>query len=226
MKYSTRLRVRRVYEWRGEPLRFNRKLKTCDYSSLAIRVEGLPRVTLISAGQHILIEGEDEDNPYVARVVRLFGDESGRQKKAMVQWFVRVSEVPPNKLTLLGRDPHPKEIFYYQGRSCDDEVNAESILRPVQVKHLDAAAPFPDSDDRDTLYVKLSWDSKTFRAVDAAVVESTSEPAPAPSSRTKPSLPPSPPCSPPQLLRHHEAPPGVPSPRQTPASCAGPLQQK
>uniref|UniRef100_A0A4W6D063 Origin recognition complex subunit 1 n=1 Tax=Lates calcarifer TaxID=8187 RepID=A0A4W6D063_LATCA len=133
MKYFTRLRVRRVYKWRGEPLSFNRKLKTCEYSSLSISVEGLPRTTVISTGQHILIEGEDEDNPYVARVIRLFGDESGKQKKAVVQWFVRVSEVPPSKLKLLGREPHPQEIFYYQGRSCDDEVNAESILRPVQV---------------------------------------------------------------------------------------------
>uniref|UniRef100_A0A8D3BUW2 Origin recognition complex subunit 1 n=1 Tax=Scophthalmus maximus TaxID=52904 RepID=A0A8D3BUW2_SCOMX len=90
--------------------------------------------TVINAGQHILIEGEDEDNPYVAKVIRLFGDESGKQKKAVVQWFVRVSEVPLSKLKLLGREPHPQEIFLYQGRSCDDEVNAESILRPVQVK--------------------------------------------------------------------------------------------
>ncbi|XP_050933007.1 origin recognition complex subunit 1 [Lates calcarifer] len=195
MKYFTRLRVRRVYKWRGEPLSFNRKLKTCEYSSLSISVEGLPRTTVISTGQHILIEGEDEDNPYVARVIRLFGDESGKQKKAVVQWFVRVSEVPPSKLKLLGREPHPQEIFYYQGRSCDDEVNAESILRPVQVRHLDGAAPFPDSDDKDTLYVKLSWDSKTFRVVDSA----SAEPAPAssPPPRPKPSLPPSPPCSPP-----------------------------
>ncbi|GLD68993.1 origin recognition complex subunit 1-like isoform X1 [Lates japonicus] len=51
-------------------------------------------------------------------------------------------------VSLLGREPHPQEIFYYQGRSYDDEVNAESILRPVQVRHLDVAAPFPDSDDK------------------------------------------------------------------------------
>ena len=59
--------------------------------------------------------------------------ESGEQKKAVVQWFCRVSEVPPSKLKLLGREPHPQEIFHYQARSCDDEVDAESILRPVQV---------------------------------------------------------------------------------------------
>ncbi|XP_077964089.1 origin recognition complex subunit 1 [Gasterosteus aculeatus] len=197
MKYFTRLRVRRVYEWRGKPLSFNRKLKTYEYGSLAISVEGLPRITVIKIGQHILIEGEDEDNPYVAKVIRLFGDDSGKQKKAVVQWFVRVFEVPLSKLKLLGREPHPQEIFYYQGRSCDDEVDAGSILKPVQVTHLDAAAPFPDAGDGDALYVKLSWDSKTFRVAERSVVESELAPASSPPPRPTPSLPPSPPCSPP-----------------------------
>lgn len=49
-------------------------LLCCASSSLSISVEGLPRTTIINTGQHILIEGDDEDNPYVARVVRLFGD--------------------------------------------------------------------------------------------------------------------------------------------------------
>nr|XP_020464826.1 origin recognition complex subunit 1 isoform X2 [Monopterus albus] len=212
MTYFTRQRVRRVYKWRGEPLSFNRKLKTYEYSSLAISVEGLARATIITTGQHILIEGEDDDNPYVARVVRLFGDESGKQKKAVVQWFVRVSEVPPFKLKLLGRKPHPQEIFYYQGRSCDDEVDAESILRPVQVKRLVGAAPFPDSDDKDTLYVKLSWDSKTFK-----VMESEPSLASSPPACPKPSLPPSPPCSPPAAALASRAPPRHVLPTPDPA---------
>ncbi|XP_041646335.1 origin recognition complex subunit 1 isoform X2 [Cheilinus undulatus] len=196
MKYFTRPKIKRSSRWLGKPFRFNRKLKTYEYNSLEISVEGLPRPTIINVGQHILIEGEDEDNPYVARVVRLFGDEIEQQKKAVVQWFVRVSEVPLSKLKLLGRAPHPQEIFFYQGRSCDDEVNTESILRTVQVKHLDGAAPFPVSGDRNTLYVKLSWDSKVFKAVDPSLVDpaaQSSSPPPPP----KPSLPPSPPCSPP-----------------------------
>ncbi|XP_074492482.1 origin recognition complex subunit 1 isoform X2 [Sebastes fasciatus] len=197
MKYFTRLRVRRVYKWPRKPLSFNRKLKSYEYGSLAISVEGLPRITVIQTGQHILIEGEDEDSPYVAKVIRLFGDESGKQKKAVVQWFARVSEVPLSKLKLLGREPHPQEIFYYQGRNCDDEVDAGSIIRPVQVKHLDGAAPFPDSGDGDTLYVKLSWDSKAFKVLDSALVESELAPAPSAPPRPKSSLPPLSPCSPP-----------------------------
>ncbi|XP_037837186.1 origin recognition complex subunit 1 isoform X2 [Kryptolebias marmoratus] len=193
MKSFGRLRVRRFYTWRGNPLSSNRKLRTHEYESLAIRVDGLPRTTVIRTGQHILIEGDDDDNPFAAKVVRLFGDESGQQKKAVVQWYVRVSEVPPSKLKLLGRDPHPREIFFYQGGNCDDEVNAESIIRPVQVKHLDADASFPPSDDGDddeTLYVKLAWDSKVFRILDSALVAS-------PPRHPNPSLPPSPPRSPP-----------------------------
>ncbi|XP_054646016.1 origin recognition complex subunit 1 [Dunckerocampus dactyliophorus] len=189
---KTRLRVRRVYKWKGEPLSFDRKMKNFEYRSLVISVEGLPRPTVITMGQHILIEGEDEDNPYVGRVIKLFGDEAGRQKKAVVQWFARVSEVPVNKLHLLGRDPHPQEIFYYQGRSCDDEIDAESILRPVQVKHLEGQAPFPDCGDKDTLYVKLSWDTKTFKVVDSSLVSPSSPPGRPTSylNRSPPSVPP------------------------------------
>uniref|UniRef100_A0A3Q0QWB9 Origin recognition complex subunit 1 n=1 Tax=Amphilophus citrinellus TaxID=61819 RepID=A0A3Q0QWB9_AMPCI len=189
MKYFTRPKVKRVYKWRGEPLSFNRRLKTYEYSSIAISGEGLLRTTVISTGQHILIEGYDEDNPYVAKVIRLFGDENGEQMKAIVQWFMQVSEVPVSKLKLLGREPHPHEIFYYDCRSCDNEVNVESILRPV--KHLDIDAPFPDSTDKDTLYVKLSWDSKAFRVVNSTLVESFADPAPAssPPLHLKPSQP-------------------------------------
>uniref|UniRef100_A0A3P9LMR6 Origin recognition complex subunit 1 n=1 Tax=Oryzias latipes TaxID=8090 RepID=A0A3P9LMR6_ORYLA len=190
MKYLTRRRAKRVYEWRGKPLSFNRKLKTYEYGSLVISMEGVPGTMVIQPGQHILIEGEDDDNPYVARVLQLFGDgESLEQKKALVQWFVRLSEVPYSKRTLLGRDPHPKEIFFYQGPSCENEVDAESILRAV--KHVDNAAPFPDSDMEETLYVKLSWDSRRFSVLDSAQLQNVDERCP-PLTRTKPSLPPSP----------------------------------
>lgn len=42
-------------------------------------MEGLPRTTVISIGQHILIEGEDDDNPFVAKVLKLFGDGESQQ---------------------------------------------------------------------------------------------------------------------------------------------------
>ena len=47
------------------------------------------------------------------------------------------------------------------------------------MNHLNGAAPFPDNDDRDTFYVKLSWNNKAFKVVESSLVE------------------PSPPCTPP-----------------------------
>ncbi|KAM4628678.1 origin recognition complex subunit 1 [Polymixia lowei] len=216
VRYFTRLRVRRIYKWRAAPTSFNRKLKTYEYDCLHISIEGLPRTTVITIGQHILIEGVDDDNPYVAKVIKLF--ESGKQKKALVQWFVRVSEVPPGKIKLLGREPHPQEVFYYQGRSCDDEINVESIISTVQVKHLPAATPFPDGDSKATLYVKLSWDTKTFKVPDPALMEGTVDPAPTSTPpRPKSALPPSPPECPPAATPRSQARPrhALPTPDPT-----------
>lgn len=82
-------------------------------------------------------------------------------------------------------------------------VNA---LCASQVMHLDGAAPFPDSEDRDTLYVKLSWDSKSFKVVDPTSTDSDA-PGSSPSPYPRPSLPPSPPCSSPASAPESRGPP-------------------
>lgn len=74
------------------------------------------------------------------------------------------------------------------------------------MKHLDAASPFPDAGDAETLYVKLSWDSKTFKVLDAALVEAPPTPASSPPPCSKPSLPSLPPCSPPAAAAASRAP--------------------
>uniref|UniRef100_A0AAY5L617 Origin recognition complex subunit 1 n=1 Tax=Esox lucius TaxID=8010 RepID=A0AAY5L617_ESOLU len=168
-------------------------------SSLNISVEGQPGMTTVTPGQYVLIEGDNEDNPFVAKLLKFFGDESNQQKKALVQWFVRVCEVPHNKKKLLGRSPHPQEVFYYLGHTCDNEIDAESILNTVQivahapqVQYVPVDAPFPEPGIKDTLYVKLSWDTKTFKDLDPALMQDTPVPA-----STPPRLKPASPCSPP-----------------------------
>lgn len=64
------------------------------------------------------------------------------------------------------------------------------------MRHLEAGAPFPASGSIDTLYVKLSWDTKAFRVVDSAVVNLTL-PDTSPVRHHNPSLPLPPPTSPP-----------------------------
>ncbi|XP_030228684.1 origin recognition complex subunit 1 isoform X2 [Gadus morhua] len=196
-RYLTRNRLRRIYKWGGFPVSHDRKLKTDEYDSLHISLEDLPRTTVITNGQYILIEGVDDDHPYVAKVTKLI--ESDKKKKALVQWFARVGEVPPNKLKLLGREPHPQEIFYYEGPTCEDEIDVESILNTVQVKFIPVGAPFPDVDRQEVLYVKLSWNTKVFKVVTPEQIETATAAAPrlVPTpGRLRPALPPSPPCSP------------------------------
>uniref|UniRef100_A0A673MBY2 Origin recognition complex subunit 1 n=1 Tax=Sinocyclocheilus rhinocerous TaxID=307959 RepID=A0A673MBY2_9TELE len=133
-RYITRLRMRRTYKWNGRPIGEDRKLKRQYYESMSISVEGKTEDATVSLGQYILIEGDDDDNPFVAQLRKLYTD--GKKKSAVVQWFVRMCEVPQNKRKLLGRDPHPQEIFLYQDRSCDNEVDGETILGAVQVSYV------------------------------------------------------------------------------------------
>uniref|UniRef100_W5KVJ1 Origin recognition complex subunit 1 n=1 Tax=Astyanax mexicanus TaxID=7994 RepID=W5KVJ1_ASTMX len=187
-RYHTMLRIRRSYKLEGRPITEDRKLKRAFYRSLSIAVDGRPRKAVVSVGQCILIEGDDEDNPFVAQLLKLFTDDTGKKKKAVVKWFVRVSEIPSNKIGLLGRDPHPQEIFYYQDSSCDNEVDAETILGAVQVTQIPAEAQFPDGASKDTLFVKLLWDTKAFRILDTELFQSPQSPRSPPPAQRAPRL--------------------------------------
>ncbi|XP_056316073.1 origin recognition complex subunit 1 [Danio aesculapii] len=183
-RYFTRLRMRRTCKWNGRPVGEDRKLRRQYYGSMSISVDGRTEDMTISLGQYILIEGEDDDNPYVAQLLKLYTDDSGKKKTAIVQWFVRMCEVPQNKRKLLGRDPHPQEVFFYQDLSCDNEVDGESILAAIQIMYIAPENPFPEGKSKDMLFVKHSWDTKSFQVVDPELIESSPSPkSPPPSSR-------------------------------------------
>lgn len=42
--------------------------------SLTVSVDGRRNDAVVSLGQCILIEGDDDDNPYVAQLLKLFSD--------------------------------------------------------------------------------------------------------------------------------------------------------
>ena len=114
----------------------------CCLSSLSISVDGVPRTTIINAGQHILIEGEDEDNPYVAKVVRLFGDgESDKmfESESEIRFYVvipektndrrpRVSGCSLGRTDLIGWVVS-LEIIYNPCNSKPPDLSPEAILR-------------------------------------------------------------------------------------------------
>ncbi|XP_067846305.1 origin recognition complex subunit 1 isoform X2 [Heptranchias perlo] len=166
-RYFTRfkLRERRVYTWAGRPLRVNRKLQNLDYEGIQIECEGDSTRHCINIGDFVLIKSDDEDRPYIAKLLKLFEDGTQHHptKSALVQWFVRIGEIPKTKQKLLGREAHPKEIFLYKVSDCDNHISAETLLKAVKVFQIVPDEPFPPViPGDDALFVKLNWDGKSF----------------------------------------------------------------
>ncbi|XP_048207277.1 origin recognition complex subunit 1 isoform X2 [Perognathus longimembris pacificus] len=163
--YSTRQKARESYSWVGRPL-LDRQFYHQTYKEMCMKIRNCPSEVHVQVGQFVLIEGDDEETPYVAKLLELFQDDSKRhfQKRAQVQWFVRFSEVPLSKQHLLGRKPHKQEVFWYDYPACNNNISAETIIGPVEVVALAADEMFPvDLKHENTLYVKLSWNEKNFK---------------------------------------------------------------
>ncbi|XP_008576252.1 PREDICTED: origin recognition complex subunit 1 isoform X1 [Galeopterus variegatus] len=163
--YSTRLKTRQTHSWVGRPL-LDRKLHYQTYREMCVKIEGCSTETHIQVGQFVLIEGDDDENPYVAKLIGLFEDDSDpySKKRAQVQWFIRFCEIPVCKQHLLGRKPAAQEIFWYDYPACNDNINAETIIGPVRVIALapDEVVPMHLKNEK-TLFVKQSWNEKKFR---------------------------------------------------------------
>ncbi|XP_077133990.1 origin recognition complex subunit 1 [Ranitomeya variabilis] len=173
-KYYTRVNRRRLYSWDGRPAMKDRKVFHLQYSALVMKSSDTEEVT-INPGDFVLIEGEVEDRPFVARLKELYDDGAKKDasKHAIVQWFLRYEEVPYNKRKLLGRDPHPQEIFLYDFKDCENDIDAETIIGTVQITQLTPEDPFPQGkkSSGNALYVKLSWDGKTFKPLSSSLFE-------------------------------------------------------
>ncbi|XP_077005767.1 origin recognition complex subunit 1 isoform X4 [Tamandua tetradactyla] len=162
--YPTRLKTRLTYSWVGRPL-LDRKLHYQTYKEMCVKIEDYSAEIHIQVGQFVLIEGDDDENPYVAKLVELFEDDSEPtfKKRAQVQWFVRFSEIPVRKQHLLGRKPAAHEIFWYDYPACDGNISAETIIGPVQVVALAPDEEIPvNLKNEKILFVKLSWNEKKF----------------------------------------------------------------
>ncbi|KAM8930958.1 origin recognition complex subunit 1 [Pelodytes ibericus] len=163
-RYFTRVKRRRHYSWYGKPIGRDRKVQNLQYGGLLIRSDGNEEVT-VTPGNYVLIEGEDEERPFVAKLKELYDDGTakGANKHATVEWYLRYEEVPYRKRKLLGRDPDPQEIFLYDVVACENDIDAETIIGSVQVSQLKLEEPFPEQKNLRTLFVKLSWDGKAFK---------------------------------------------------------------
>ncbi|XP_010983056.2 origin recognition complex subunit 1 [Camelus dromedarius] len=170
--YPTRLKTRQIYSWVGRPL-LDRKLHCQTYKEMSVKKEGCSTEIRIQVGQFVLIEGDDDENPYVAKLLELFEDDSATysKKRARVQWFMRFCEVPVNKQNLLGRKPAAQEIFWYDYPACNSNINAETIIGHVQVVALAPGEVIPmDLKNEKTFFVKLSWNEKKFEPLSPELI--------------------------------------------------------
>ncbi|XP_037014230.2 origin recognition complex subunit 1 [Artibeus jamaicensis] len=161
----TRLKTRQTYSWAGNPS-LDRKLQYQTYKEKNMTSEGCLTESHIQVGQFVLVKGDDDENPYVAKLIELFEDDAEHhfKKRARVQWFIRFCEIPVSRRHLLGRKPDAQEIFWYDYPACDSNIDAETIIGSVQVLALapDEVLPMNLKNEK-TFFVKLSWNEKNFR---------------------------------------------------------------
>ncbi|KAM5320175.1 origin recognition complex subunit 1 isoform 1-T6 [Glossophaga mutica] len=168
----TRLKTRQTYSWIGNPS-LGGKLQYQTYKEMNMTSEGCSPDSHIQVGQFVLVKGDDDENPYVAKLIELFEDDSEPhfKKRARVQWFIRFCEIPVSRQHLLGRKPHAQEIFWYDYPACDSNIDAETIIDSVQVVALapDELLPMNLKNEK-TFFVKLSWNEKNFRPLSPELV--------------------------------------------------------
>ncbi|XP_026507633.1 origin recognition complex subunit 1-like isoform X4 [Terrapene carolina triunguis] len=117
----------------------------------------------IQLGEFVLVEGENADQPFVAKLLKLYEDGS-QEKHAVVQWFSRITELPLNKRKLLQREVSPQEIFLDKAPGYDTDINVETIIKNVKVIPLAPKEAVPVRSNRKQIFfVKESWDGKCFK---------------------------------------------------------------
>ncbi|NXY25050.1 ORC1 protein, partial [Atrichornis clamosus] len=163
---NTRQHSKLIYSWYGRPVSSDRKLRTFQYKGILITSESSKTETCIQLDDFILVEGVNADQPYVAQLLNLYED-GAEHKRAVVQWFCRLEEIPQNKRKLLKREISPEEVFFDQVLGYDTDIAAETIIKSIMVipLHLGEELPIITLNKEQTFYVKQSWDGKCFKAL-------------------------------------------------------------
>ncbi|NWY94148.1 ORC1 protein, partial [Loxia curvirostra] len=163
---NTRQQSKLIYSWYGKPLSSDRKLRTSQYKGILITSESSKTETCIKLGDFILVEGVNADQPYVAQLMDLYED-GAQHKRAVVQWFCRLEEIPQNKRKLLKREISAQEVFFDQVLGYDTDIAAETIIKRIMVLplHLSEELPIITLNKEQTFYVRQSWDGKCFKVL-------------------------------------------------------------
>ncbi|NXY43150.1 ORC1 protein, partial [Ceuthmochares aereus] len=163
-----------IYSWYGKPTSSDRRLRTFQYKGVLIKSERSRGEICVQLGDFILVEGENADQNFVAQLLELYED-GAQQKRAVVQWFANLSEIPQNKQKLLKTKVYPHEVFFDQVSGYDTDIAVETIIKSVTVVplHLGEQPPIPLNEE--IFYVKRSWDGKCFKALSPGIFSKLKE---------------------------------------------------
>ncbi|XP_074858978.1 origin recognition complex subunit 1 [Carettochelys insculpta] len=173
---NTRQQSKCIYSWFGGAKKSDQLLRTFQYRGLLIKSKRSLTEKCILVGEFVLVEGENADQPFVAKLLKLY-ENGSQEKRAIVQWFSRIEEVPLNKRKLLQREVSPQEIFLEKSPGYDTDINVETIISNVEVipLALEEAVPLR-SNRKQTFFVRESWDGKCFKPLSPGLLSELKEP--------------------------------------------------
>ncbi|XP_026521449.1 origin recognition complex subunit 1 [Notechis scutatus] len=157
---NTSCQRKRVYSWIGKAISTDRKLQISHYRGISIKSE--KDVICIFPGEFIFIEEEEYDQLFVARLLKLYEDDT-QEKHAVVEWFSRIEEIPFGLRKSIGQNTS-QEIFLNEKAEWDTNIFVSSIVGKVMVIPLSPCETLPiEAKDKQAMFVRKSWDGKKMK---------------------------------------------------------------
>ncbi|XP_033097061.1 origin recognition complex subunit 1-like isoform X2 [Anneissia japonica] len=157
-------KANRQFKWLGDGIKQKRCLHYNEFE-----LTNRKKKMTIKVGDTVLVDTEESDESYVAKILDLFdkGTDCQDPYQAVVQWYMRWSELSSGAKKRLKNVPHKNEIFHYQPAtsSCShDKVDAETIIDKCRVIELQVDAPFPSAPKNclKEYYVKYQFNGLKF----------------------------------------------------------------
>ncbi|XP_039175980.1 origin recognition complex subunit 1 [Crotalus tigris] len=151
---------KRICSWIGKAISTDRQLQIAHYRGISIKCEKDISDICIFLGEFILIEEEECDQLFVARLLKLYEDDT-QEKHAVVQWFSRIEEIPFGLRKSLGQK---QEIFLNEKAEWDTDIFVSSIVGKIMVIPLSPCEALPiEAKNKQVLFVRKSWDGKKMK---------------------------------------------------------------
>ncbi|XP_026562764.1 origin recognition complex subunit 1 [Pseudonaja textilis] len=127
-----------------------------------ISIKSEKDVICIFPGEFIFIEEEEYDQLLVARLLKLYEDDT-QEKHAVVEWFSRIEELPFGLRKSIGQNTS-QEIFLNEKAEWDTNIFVSSIVGKVMVIPLSPCETLPiEAKDKQAMFVRKSWDGKKMK---------------------------------------------------------------